>query len=144
MKNIFILTFTDPVMLVCFLVFAGTAALLLWAIRSMKNPGGEAETTAETPETEENKTFSDENQEVVGARLHEISSQLCELNQKIADIEKNRERMLQAGGAASMDVSQLQNDGAAKLSETLERLEAKLDGILKLLVHLTDSSSDQK
>ena len=145
MKNIFIMTLHDPVLLLSVVVLAGTIVLLLWAVRSLKNAALEQELIGPGPEKKDEKQFSEENQEVVGARLHEISNQLCELNQKIGAVEQNHES-LRTDKTMKLDASQgqpLSGDTAAQFSETLERLEAKLDGILKLLVNLTDSNGQR-
>jgi hypothetical protein len=114
---------------------------------SLKKTSKGSSSAERISEGSKEKQVLDENQEVVGARLREISSQLCELNQKIAGVEKNNERLLQADRTMKLDPSQIQTlpaESAAQFSETLERLEAKLDGILKLLVNLTDSSGNDQ
>jgi hypothetical protein len=145
MKNITAFLLQDPVLLISAAVFLGTIVILIWAITSLKKASIEDDPLGQNSELNEEKV-SDENQEVVGARLREISNQICDLTQKIADFEKNNKQMLQSDKTMKLDPSQaLPNESAAKVSEALERLDAKLDGILKLLVNLTDSSgSDQR
>jgi hypothetical protein len=144
MKNLYDVILQDPVLLVSAVVILVTVVILIWAMKALKSAPISVQTKIETQGNKEDKVFSDENPEVVGARLHEISNQLCELTQKISDVEKNNEKFLQADRTMKLDPSQLQAlpaETASSLSNTLVRLEAKLDGILKLLVNLTDSNS---
>lgn len=160
MSSLISLLVQDTVLLASFSVFIATAAILAWAITTRNRiPAAVRETPAETaPLTVSPESLAMESSGLLEARLGEFSRQLAEIGQRVSEIEKAVSQKRPAddavtAAALSSEIERLAQriesklqplaaDAASNDPGDLARLEAKLEGIQRLLIILTDNSSD--
>ena len=154
-SNLFDSIIQDPVLVASVIVLVATIIILVWAISSLKRVP-----ESEVPEPEEDDAeqaiTSQESSGLLDARLHEITNQLCDISTRMTNMEKNVQKSSHDStvqlNSDSLNIDKLANQiesrlkpmGSVKsteLTETLNSIEAKLDGIIKLLIQLTDSGS---
>jgi DNA repair exonuclease SbcCD ATPase subunit len=172
MTNFFDLLLRDPILLAAGLIVLVTLAILAWALRAWQNLSSVETTEDELLDADESHPVSEpEGAGLTEARLQEMASQLAEvqqrmaslteINQRLAAIEKllqEKQGPVQAVELPSFSAElekleqhlddQLQkNTHVDRTQESLDaitRLEAKMEGIHRLLIHLTDSGSSEQ
>ncbi|MHB9154820.1 MAG: hypothetical protein ACYC5N_03895 [Endomicrobiales bacterium] len=152
--------FQDPLLMAGAAVLAVTFGILLWALSSLHHQKEQAYELP--PEGEDGKeTAAGESAGLAEARLQEIINQLALISQRLADLEKaSKSSPLHDQTIPSLPVPPEIEKTLRKIEARLEsiaaekpqdpndgagRLEAKLEGIHRLLILLTDSgASEQK
>jgi len=156
MNNFFDIFLHDPVMLAGGAVFAGTIIILLWALKTLNEPSAAPEEVAYEDIPQENSR-ENENSGLTEARLQAIVNQLNDISQRLTNIEKTIAAVKPSDQTIPMLMAPAKIDEAIKRLEAkldaistvklvpsgqptdISALEAKLDGIHKLLIYLTDS-----
>ncbi|HBU69280.1 MAG TPA: hypothetical protein DEE98_02730 [Elusimicrobia bacterium] len=159
MDKFLLITFKDPVLLTSSVFIVITIGMLYWAFSKLKS-GAKAsgEDTQYEPEEETPETRAGDNSGLTEARLQEIASQIGEVNRRLSEIEKllkeNKPSEQTIPGlptAPDMEkfikriearLEHISSESAAPGTD-LSNLEAKLEGIHKLLIILTDSGSTE-
>jgi len=131
--------FADPIILIAAFVVIGAIAILAWAALNWKKLTMSHSESDELASYEEdaNETAQPnrnmENSGVFEAQLQEITGQLSEISNRLCTMEKT-------APSASADLDKTVNFTIPPDIEVkLHNIEAKLDGIHKLLIILTDS-----
>lgn len=157
--------FQDPILLITALVFLVTVAILIWALNTWRNADPMSESiSAQDEEDEEPLDEESESSGLVEARLQEVSRQLGEISNRLADMEKKVSEQktfdrtvqttAQPGVApAPADIERLvkrleskietlSNEKSQLPSDSIVRLESRLEGIHRLLILLTEGNEN--
>jgi len=161
--------FHDPILLVASIVFMATIGILVWAINAWRNDGLIANASLSDDEEQPALDTPSESTGLLDARLHEISNQLGDISARIHALETrvqerrefDKTQNIPAAGTStatsSVEVERIAKRLESKIealsleksqisSDSITRVESRLEGIHKLLVLLTegDGSSAQK
>jgi tetrahydromethanopterin S-methyltransferase subunit G len=154
--NIF---FQDPILLAAGIVVLVTIGILIWATQALRKPLSTAEMLAESGE--DTPVIPAGNSGLFEARFQEITNQLAEISRRLGELETNTRKnpldqtlpALPLNNEIQKSLQQIEQKIETLSSEKpkphgdeFSRLEAKLEGIHRLLIFLTDSggSSDPK
>ncbi|MFH1367759.1 MAG: hypothetical protein ABII64_01405 [Elusimicrobiota bacterium] len=161
----------DPILIITTFVLVAAVVILAWAIaeyfglskrnlhgthRQQEPPGSPGSAYGENPsQPRESDPYV-----LFEARMNEVSNQLSELGRRLSNIEKGlnqkiaRDQTIPAmTNTAEMEkfilriekrLELLASDKGQVSGDTLSKLEAKIEGIHKLLIVLTDGSSPEE
>jgi len=171
MSKFFSLTLHDPILIVIALIIGATGVILVWALpeyfglpKRNRSESRRPEQENEAPPAANNPQHSQrENENIIlmEAHLREMSNQLSEIGRRLLNVEKimNQKKAAEQTVPALFNNTEMEkfiqriesrlellsSDKSQNNSETISKLESKIDGIHKLLIILTDSgNTDQK
>lgn len=144
----------DPVIIAAGVVFAATAGILAWILKSWRDQSSIADETfddeidLETPPPSSNQASG-----LLEAHFQELTCQLTNIDKRLNTMEAAAQQKNSAEQAAlPADLAKLVQGFEARLADLsakgtstedeLRRIEGKLEGIHKLLIILTDSGSN--
>ena len=142
------LTLHDPILLVTTLVMAAAVVILAWSLReyfglSNRKRSDSRRTEQEneaSPAAQNPQHYQHENENIIlmEAHLREMSNQLAEIGRRLLNVEK----IMNQKKAAEQTIPGLFNN--TEMDKYIQRLEAKIEGIHKLLIILTDSGNTEQ
>ena len=142
------LTLHDPILLVTTLVMAAAAVILAWSLREYLGLSNRKRSDSRRPEQEnepspavQNPQHSQQENEniiLMEAHLREMSNQLSEIGRRLLGVEKT----INQKKAAEQAIPALFNN--TEMEKYIQRVEAKIEGIHKLLIILTDSGNTEQ
>ena len=160
MDKLLTLTFKDPVLLSAAVFIVAAVITLLWAVAKLQALAtSPLEDAPYEPDAVAPEKAIEENSGLTEARIQEIVNQLSAINQRLTSIEKSfkdkkqNDQTLQAI-PASIEIEDIVKKIGSKLellsgdkpdlSASMSKLEAKLEGIHRLIIVLTDSGSPEQ
>lgn len=162
MNNIFEMLMSDPIIITAAVVLAGTIVILVWALKSLGSstlPENEDTTYEDIAAQETHQLHQEDTSGLTEARLQAIVNQLNDIGQRLENIEKDLRSSKPSDQTVPMLITPEKMEASFKRLETriealasaqpkaggaagpdISALEAKLEGIHKLLIYLTDSA----
>ncbi|MBN1622139.1 MAG: hypothetical protein JW871_06070 [Endomicrobiales bacterium] len=149
--------FQDPIIIAASLVLVATVVILIWALKNYQLLNEESdEMVYDEPSESQQKS---ETPGLLEARMHEISTQLSMIEQRLREMDRVLREKKPADATmpnlvttqaletfmksleSKLESIAAEKSKAPQKTDDFERIETKLDSIRKLLVLLSDSNN---
>jgi hypothetical protein len=151
--------FQDPIIIAAALVIVITGTILAWALKNLQAIDSQNEEMPYEEPQEEQQQRQNDNSGLAEARINEIGSQLNQICRQLDGIERSSAENKPSTNALPLEqidniaikldslstkLDAMLSSHPASNKEDMERIEAKLDAVRKLLVLLSDSNKPEE